>query len=144
MKISSKGRYAMEALLCMAVYYEKTPVRIKDIIEKTNIPERYLEQIFFKLRKAGVLGSVHGSAGGYYLKIEPGGLTAETIVYAVEGEPVTAPCVKDVSLCNSAVSGSCVTRSLWKEMTKAVEGVLEQVTLKELKDKFVAETGETA
>ena len=144
MKISSKGRYALEALLCMAVYYEKTPVRIKDIIEKTNIPERYLEQIFFKLRKAGVLGSVRGSAGGYYLKIEPGGLTAETIVYAVEGEPVTAPCVKDVSLCNSAVSGSCVTRSLWKEMTKAVEEVLEQVTLKELKDKFVAETGETA
>ena len=117
MQISTKGRYALRLMLDLAVHNTGELVKIKDISARETISEKYLEQIISSLKKAGYVKSLRGAQGGYMLAREP------QTVACLEDEP---------NQCSRA--GECVTLHLWKMLDEAIEGVLDKVTLQDLKD----------
>ena len=136
MKISTKGRYALEALLYMAHTVINEPVSIRVVADGTGISEKYLEQLFFLLRKKGVIDTLRGPKGGYFIARDLCEITAGDIVRAVEGEIVPVPCLADPEQCASSMQGLCVTRTLWQNVSDAVDTVLDAVTLQALAEDF--------
>lgn len=133
MQISTKGRYALRLMLDLAVHNTGELVKIKDISARENISEKYLEQIISSLKKAGYVKSLRGAQGGYMLAREPETYTVGTILRLTEGSMKPAACLEDEpNQCSRA--GECVTLRLWKMLDEAIEGVLDKVTLQDLKD----------
>ncbi len=137
MKLSTKSRYALEALVYMSVSPEGTPISIKQISEKTGISEGYLEQIFFALRKKGLLKTIRGKSGGFLLGSDAQDITAGMVVRAIEGCLVPVACVSDLSACESPVRDQCVTRWLWVTMSDEINAILDSLTLYDLGTAFV-------
>ena len=98
MRLTSKGRYAVTAILDIAIHQENGLVSVKDIAKRQNISESYLEQLLGRLRQAGLVSSQRGPGGGYSLKDEPSNVSVSLVIQAV-GEGV------DVTLCSG--SGDC-------------------------------------
>ena len=133
MQISTKGRYALRLMLDLAVHNTGELVKIKDISARENISEKYLEQIISSLKKAGYVKSLRGAQGGYMLAREPETYTVGTILRLTEGSMEPVACLEDEpNQCSRA--GECVTLRLWKMLDEAIEGVLDKVTLQDLKD----------
>ena len=133
MQISTKGRYALRLMLDLAVHNTGELVKIKDISARENISEKYLEQIISSLKKAGYVKSLRGAQGGYMLAREPETYTVGTILRLTEGGMKPVACLEDEpNQCSRA--GECVTLRLWKMLDEAIEGVLDKVTLQDLKD----------
>lgn len=133
MKISTKGRYALRLMLDMAVHGTGELVRIKDVAERQQISEKYLEQIIASLRKAGYVKSVRGSQGGYKLSKEPSEYTVGMILRITEGNMAPVECLEDEkNTCDRAFA--CVTLRLWEELDKAIKGVIDRITLQDLID----------
>lgn len=131
MKISTKGRYALRLMIDLAVNYEGSPIRIKDIAERQDISNKYLEQIIAILNKAGYVKSVRGPQGGYSLKKSPEEYTVGMILRLTEGSLAPVACVEeDETDCER--QGGCVTYLLWKKIADAVNDVVDTVTLKDL------------
>ncbi len=131
MKISTKGRYALRLMLDMAVHGTGELVRIKDVAERQQISEKYLEQIIASLRKAGYVKSVRGSQGGYKLSKEPSEYTVGMILRITEGNMAPVECLEDEkNTCDRAFA--CVTLRLWEELDKAIKGVIDRITLQDL------------
>jgi Rrf2 family protein len=136
MKISTKGRYALEALLYMAHSVKNEPVAIRVVAENTGISEKYLEQLFFLLRKTRIIDTLRGPKGGYFIARDLEEVTAGEIVRAVEGDLVPVPCVADPEQCASSMQGFCVTRTLWQKVSDAVIAVLDSATLASLVEEY--------
>ena len=133
MQISTKGRYALRLMLDLAVHNTGELVKIKDISARENTSEKYLEQIISSLKKAGYVKSLRGAQGGYMLAREPETYTVGTILRLTEGSMKLVACLEDEpNQCSRA--GECVTLRLWKMLDEAIEGVLDKVTLQDLKD----------
>ena len=133
MKISTKGRYAVRLMLDIAMHDQKDPVRLKDSAERQGISVKYLEQIISQLVKAGYVYSVRGAQGGYMLARDPKTYTVGMILRLTEGSMKPVACLEDEpNQCDRA--GECVTLRLWKMLDEAIEGVLDKVTLQDLKD----------
>ena len=133
MQISTKGRYALRLMLDLAVHNTGELVKIKDISARENISEKYLEQIISSLKKAGYVKSLRGAQGGYMLAREPETYTVGTILRLTEDSMKPVACLEDEpNQCSRA--GECVTLRLWKMLDEAIEGVLDKVTLQDLKD----------
>ena len=133
MQISTKGRYALRLMLDLAVHNTGELVKIKDISARENISEKYLEQIISSLKKAGYVKSLRGAQGGYMLAREPETYTVGTILRLKEGSMKPVACLEDEPNQFSR-AGECVTLRLWKMLDEAIEGVLDKVTLQDLKD----------
>lgn len=142
MKISTKGRYAVEAMLYLSTKNKDEAITINEISEQTGVTKRYLEQIFIKLRKAELLTTIRGASGGYLLSREPKDITAGEIVRAVEGEMIPVPCVKEVGACPCQLEDVCTTRGLWKKIVFIVDDVLDKTTLEDLRTHLHKITGE--
>ena len=133
MRISTKGRYAIKLMLDLATNDNGEPIRLKDVARRQEISEKYLEQIISSLKKAGYVKSLRGAQGGYMLAREPKTYTVGTILRLTEGSMKPVACLEDdPNLCTRA--GECVTLRLWKMLDEAIEGVLNKVTLQDLKD----------
>lgn len=131
MKISTKGRYALRLMIDLAVHDKGNPIRIKDIAERQGLSDKYLEQIISVLNKAGYVKSVRGSQGGYTLMKKPEEYTVGMILRLTEGGLAPVSCVEeDASDCER--QGGCVTYTLWKKISDAVNGVVDTITLKDL------------
>ena len=132
MKLSTKGRYAVMAMVDLARHAQSKPVSLSDIATRQDIPQRYLEQVLLGLTRAGLLVSRRGSAGGYRLARAAEQVTVGDVLRAVEGsmnglEPTRrgrrglAPDpVSDLS-------------ELWREIDEAVSGVIDRVTFEDLR-----------
>ena len=131
MKISTKGRYALRLMLDVAIHGNGDLVRIKDIAERQEISEKYLEQIVSALNKAGYVKSVRGPQGGYKLTKEPKDYTVGMILRTIEGSLAPVACLEDeVNECER--QSACVTLILWKKLDDAIKGVLDTTTLADL------------
>ena len=120
-------------MLDLAVHNTGELVKIKDISARENISEKYLEQIISSLKKAGYVKSLRGAQGGYMLAREPETYTVGTILRLTEGSMKPVACLEDEpNQCSRA--GECVTLRLWKMLDEAIEGVLDKVSLQDLKD----------
>lgn len=133
MKISTKGRYALRLMIDLATNDDGNPIRIKDVAERQNISDKYLEQIISALNKAGFVRSVRGPQGGYSLKKKPEDYTVGMILRLTEGSLAPVACVEeDETDCER--QGVCVTYLLWRKISDAINGVVDTITLKDLID----------
>ena len=128
MKISTKGRYALEAMIELASYPEAQYVSIREIAQKRQCSIKYLEQLFQPLKKQGILASTRGKDGGYCLAKCAEDITARDIIMAVEGalEPVgciTKPCPRD---------HTCKAKPIWIGLQQVIFEVLDEKSLKDL------------
>jgi Rrf2 family protein len=117
-------------MLELALLYGEGPVLLKDVASRQDIPTSYLENLMGALRAAGLIATVRGMHGGYYLAKPPSEIRLSQIIAALEGSVAPVDCVDDPKHCRRAES--CVARDIWSEVKQAIEGVLESTTLEEL------------
>ncbi len=133
MKISTRGRYALRMMLDIAMAPADRPVRVKEIAERQQISEKYMEQIISVLNKAGYVRSVRGPQGGYFLAKSPKEYTVGSILRLTEGSLAPVDCLEfDENSCPR--SDNCVTLILWKKLDDAVRSVVDTITLSDLMD----------
>jgi Rrf2 family iron-sulfur cluster assembly transcriptional regulator len=129
MKLTSKGRYAVTAMLDVALHSQQTPVPLADISERQDISLSYLEQLFSKLRKAGLVASVRGPGGGYRLGTNPHDIAVGMVIAAVD-ESVDATKCSGKGNCQGGTR--CLTHTLWRDLSARISGFLNNITLGEL------------
>jgi Rrf2 family protein len=132
MKISTRTRYGMRAILELALAYKAGPLQIKVIAERQNISNKYLEQLVGIIRSAGLVRSIRGPHGGYVLAKDPREIKLSEIFRTLEGPVLTVECVENEDVCPS--HADCVTRRLWIQVNEAMLSVLENKTLHDLVD----------
>lgn len=130
MKLSTRPRYGMRALLDIATHSNNEPVKLKDIAQRQNVSLSYLEHIVGPLINGGILRSTRGPGGGVSLLRRPESIPLGEVVNLLEGPLSTSDCVIHPESCPR--SGRCVTRSLWTEMAEAMDSVLRSKNLADL------------
>jgi Rrf2 family protein len=131
-KVSTRGDYAARALLSLALHGEGTPTSVRDIAERTGLPQPYLEQILLALKGAGLVRSKRGVGGGYVLARPPAEVTLGQIVSAVDG-PIVAGDFGEPHQ-NGACSheGQCVLLSVWADVGEHMRQHLDSFTLADM------------
>ena len=132
MKISTRGRYALRMMLDMALADSGKPVRVKEIAERQEISEKYMEQIMSILNKAGFVRSVRGPQGGYFLTRKPEEYTVGMILRLTEGSLAPVACVEEENTCEKI--HDCATILVWQKMNEAINDVVDHMTLQDLVD----------
>ncbi len=130
MKLSTRTRYGMRAIIELAQYEGTRPLQLKTIAERQDISIKYLEQLMGLLRSAGLVRSVRGSKGGYTLGRPQDQIRVSDIFRCLEGTVTTTECVEDKDVCKR--SADCVARELWMEVEASVHQVLESITLADM------------
>ena len=130
MKLSTKGRYGTKALLELALHYREGPIPLKDIARRQQISLQYLEHIITPLVAAGIIRSTPGKKGGVWLARPPQEVRLSEVIGLLEGSIAPVECVNDPKYCPR--SELCVTRDLWSELKRVMNGVLESTTLQNL------------
>ena len=129
MKLTTKGRYAVNAMLDLALHNDQAPVNLADISARQGISLTYLEQLFRKLRKKGLVESIRGPKGGYRLALNADEITTARVMYAVD-EAI------DVTRCggqqNCMGDVRCLTHDLWLGLNRHVSEYLNGISLGEL------------
>jgi Rrf2 family iron-sulfur cluster assembly transcriptional regulator len=132
MKLTSKGRYAVTAMLDVALHADNGPVPLTDISERQEISLSYLEQLFAKLRKHSLVNSVRGPGGGYFLGKDSFDISIRQVIAAVD-ESVDATRCQGKGGCQSG--SKCLTHHLWSDLSDRIESFLSEITLGELMKK---------
>lgn len=130
MKLSTKGRYGLRAAVALAMYAKDEPVSISTIAAREELSESYLEQLFAKLKKAGLVHSIRGTNGGYQLSRPTEDISVGDVLRALEGNMVIVDCPDSESQC--AKYGSCVTKYVWKRINNSINDTMDAITLEEL------------
>ena len=134
MRLTTKSRYCARAIFDLAYHSSGVPVQIKDISQRQEIPQRYLEQIFHKLKEAKIVKSVRGPGGGYLLARPPEKITVGDIIQAMR-EPIDPVfCVDQETDTAKKCSREeeCVTRQVWKEAGEKITQYFDSVTIDDL------------
>lgn len=131
MRLTTKGRFAVTALLDLAMQQESTPITLADISQRQKISLSYLEQLFAKLRQSALVDSVRGPGGGYRLAKEMDQVSIAEIILAVD-EPIDATNCGGKENCHN--NGKCMTHDLWAKLNDIIFDYLGAVTLKQLVD----------
>ena len=132
MKLTSKGRYAVMALVDLARFNNINPVSLRDISLRQGISLDYLEQIFFKLRKKEIVQSVRGNQGGYILNKKAKEIKLTNIFDAVDEKIKTVQCKKESKKSCNGKSTKCVTHNLWDELENHINDFFEKKSLEDL------------
>lgn len=139
MKFSTKSRYGLRIMLELALFYNKKLLQVKDIAKKENIPEKYLEQILSVLRTAGLIKSIRGARGGYFLAKEPNKITVYDVVSKLEGSLYPVDCAEDEKLCDRI--HQCVTVGIWRKVGDIVIDFMRSMTLEDLVKQYQEKNG---
>jgi len=133
MKLSTRTRYAVRAIIELAQHGNNTPLQLKIIAQRQGISVKYLEQLMAILRSAGFVRSIRGSKGGYVLAKAPNQIKLNEVLHRLEGTVATVECVENENYCSRFAD--CASRYLWVQVEQAIEKVLEAITLQDLVDK---------
>ena len=133
MKLTTRGQYGTRALLELALQESEEPVPLKDIAQRQQIPLQYLEHLITPLIAAGILRSIRGAKGGIMLAKAPEEIKLSEVLQILEGPIAPTECLDNPEICNR--SSFCVTRDVWDELKKAMNGVLESTTLQDLAER---------
>lgn len=131
MKLSTKGRYGLRALIDLAQYSEQEAVSISSIAQRQNISESYLEQLVAKLRKAGLVKSIRGAQGGYKLARPAASISVGDILRALEGNLEAVECTAHTQ---EGCDGSdlCVTKYVWQRINESIARTVDEMMLDQL------------
>lgn len=126
MKLTTKGRYAVTAVLDLAIHQENGPVSLAAISERQSISLSYLEQLFSKLRRNGVVNSTRGPGGGYRLKKDAEEITVSDVIIAIDENCDVASC-SETDSCKGTYQ--CLTHDLWQEISNEIRGFLDGISI---------------
>jgi Rrf2 family iron-sulfur cluster assembly transcriptional regulator len=129
MKLTTKGRYAVTAMLDLALRYDKGAITLADIARRQGISLSYLEQLFAKLRRSGLVDSVRGPGGGYNLAVQPSKISAAEIIVAIN-ENIDATRCGGEKNCHG--DDTCLTHQLWEDLSQQIYQFLSGITLANL------------
>ena len=132
MKLTSKGRYAVMALVDLARFDNINPVSLRDISLRQGISLDYLEQIFSKLKKNEIDNSISGTQGGYVLNKNPNDIKLTNIFHAVDEKVKTVQCKKESKKGCNGKATKCITHNLWDELEIHINTFFENKSLKDL------------
>ena len=132
MRLTSKGRYAVMALVDLARFDNINPVSLRDISLRQGISLDYLEQIFSKLKKNHIVKSIRGNQGGYVLSKNPIDIKLTNIFHAVDEKVKTVQCKKESKKGCNGKATKCITHNLWDELEIHINTFFENKSLKDL------------
>lgn len=138
MRLTTKGRYAVTAVLDLAINEGRGPIALADIAERQGISLSYLEQLFAKLRKCGVVSSVRGPGGGYHLARDARTIHVAEVITAVDEHLDTTRCNGNGD-CKDG--GPCLTHNLWMDLSERIHDYLTNISLQDLVDRRPEHTG---
>ena len=130
MKLSTKGRYGLRALIDLALYSENETVSIQSIARRQNISDSYLEQLMRKLRSAGLIVSVRGAQGGYKLARPANEISVGDVLRALEGSLEAVTCGGEDNSCQGA--DLCVTKFVWERINSSIRDTVDSIKLSQL------------
>ncbi len=134
MKLSTKARYALRGMVDLALHCDQRPVSRRDIAQRQDISPHYMEQLFAKLRDAGLVEAVRGPGGGYLLSRSPQEITVGDVIRAADEVLAPAPCLRAESPRDCDRAAACVTRQLWIELWDRTDEFLDSRTIQDLCD----------
>jgi Rrf2 family protein len=137
MKLSTRGRYGLRAVVDLAARGKQGDacVPLRAIAAHHGMSEYYLEQLFAPLKKAGLVASVRGAAGGYRLCVAPNEITAGDVLRVLEGSLAPVDCVDDAdAACAAADCQTCNTKTVWARMHTGLNNVLNTIKISDLAD----------
>ena len=140
MKLSTRGRYGIHAMYDLAMNYGGSPVSIKAVAEKQNIPEAYLEQIIAVLRKDELVVSIRGAQGGYRLSRPPEEITVGDVLRSLEGGLKLIDCLDEEDTCGK--SCACPSRIVWKKLSDGLNQIVDSISLKDMIDEYNRPAGQ--
>lgn len=132
MRLTTKGRYAVTAMLDLSINASKGPVSLNDISQRQDISLSYLEQLFSKLRKRSLVSSVRGPGGGYQLGRKESEIDVAEIIDAVSESLDTTKCQGKGDCHNGSI---CLTHHLWQDLSEQIHSFLSNITLADLVEK---------
>jgi len=134
MKLSTRTRYGIRAILEVAGNHSKRPLQTKIIAQNQDISVKYLEQLMAILKSAGFVRSIRGSKGGYILAKPANQIRLSDVFGALEGpSAINVECLENKSYC--AQAADCVARQVWAQVEQAIKNVLQSITLQDLVDR---------
>ena len=139
MKLSTKTRYALRALVDLATNYNGTPVKINAIASRQDLSNRYLENLFTILKSANLLKSRKGKAGGFVLSKDPEDITVLEVFEIIEGKLAIIECLDNSQNCDDKKE-SCPTFPLWSKLNNTIKETLQNITLAKLVDDYKNKT----
>ncbi len=126
MKLSTKGRYAVTAMFDVAIHQTDGPVSLSDISERQGISLSYLEQLFGRMRRSGLVASFRGPGGGYHLAHEANQIAIADIILAVDENVDATRCGGNADCQNQQ---RCLTHELWEDLSSQIHVFLSKITL---------------
>ena len=129
MKLTAKGRYAVTAIADLAAQGDDCVVSLGEIAARQNISLSFLEQLFGKLRKAGLVESHRGQSGGYKLAVPAGRIKLDSVIAAVDEDIKLHGCTPEVKKTCTGTSAHCMTHSLWDALEAHIEGFLANISV---------------
>jgi Rrf2 family protein len=133
MKISKNGQYALLSVTDLALHDTEEHQSIAQVATRQNIDPRYLGQIFFALKNAGIISSLRGKSGGYRLARAAAEIRAGEVVRALEGDLIpTQCCADDASMLSCEAFDACLTRSLWQSISREINSTLDGITIADI------------
>ncbi len=130
MRLSTRGRYGLQAMYVLAKNYNKDPISLNEIAKITTLSNSYLEQLIRRLKKGGLVDSVRGSQGGYFLSRDPKYITIGDILRNLEDFFGTTECSTDEDFCPK--QEDCPARGVWVEITNEITKKVDSMTLEEM------------
>ena len=131
MKISTKGRYGLRAMVDLAINAQNEHVALSAVAERQNISTNYLEQVFSGLRKAGLVKSVKGAQGGYILSENPENIKVGTILRILEGSLSVIDGIDTENIDTRSIQ-YCLKQSVWDKIDESISNVVDSITLEDL------------
>jgi Rrf2 family cysteine metabolism transcriptional repressor len=131
MRISTKGRYGLRAMVDLAVYSSDTPISLNSLADRQGLSAGYLEQVFSVLRKAGLVKSIKGAQGGYILADDSSKITVGDVLRVLEGDLVVVDEIDGEGINENNIE-YCIRTMVWEKMNESINEVVDSVTLKDL------------
>lgn len=136
MRLSTRGRYGLKAMYQLAMHYGEGPIPLKQIADKEDLSENYLEQLVSQLRKEGLLISVRGAQGGYMLAMPPVEITLGNVLRVLEGNLAPADCIIEEDY-GCEKEENCVTKLVWIKIKDSIDEVVDSITLQDMIDESI-------
>ena len=135
MRITTKGRYGLRAVVNLAAQSEGEPVPLSRIAREEEVSSQFLEQIFFSLKRAGLVRSVRGPRGGFILSRPADEITVSDILAAVDESLLLVPCTSDGEQSDCGRKDECPTYPMWRALSELLQGFFGGITIQHLVDR---------
>ncbi|HEX2937954.1 MAG TPA: Rrf2 family transcriptional regulator [Ruminiclostridium sp.] len=135
MRISTKGRYGLRAMLDLAVNSNGEKVSLFSIAKRQDISVNYLEQVFSVLRKAGYVNSIKGASGGYLLAMDPSKIKVGDILRSLEGDLVVVDEITDSGQSSNNIQ-LCIKKNVWDKFNESIAKAADSITLRDLVENY--------